>query len=345
MKIGLKDVAKEAGVSLSTASHALNGTAPLTRDVRERVIAAAQRLGYLEMRRNKASITALRSIVVAITEEAARQDDLNLVNWTLMGGLREECEKRAVRIVPCVSPGKLVDPARVKRVCQEERPQAVVVIHDDRPDLIRQLLQLPVPVVLVNGEDPSMRIDTITVQNRFGARLATEYLMSLGHRRILHMTWAGRTTIRRRHDGFIDAFLLAGLAPPTDFIIEAASYEPSAGEAAMRSFLETYPDRKGATAIFCAADNLALGCLKALESAGVKVPGQFSVFGCDDLLPATFSSPPLSTVHLPGARLGAAALDMIEQRLVSNDPLRPAQRLELGCKLVLRDSSAPPAKS
>lgn len=341
-KIGLREVAQEAGVSLSTASHALNGTAPLTNEVRDRVLSCAQRLGYLEKRRNKGSIASLRAIVLAVTGDAAPQSDLNLVSWTILNGLRQECERRAIRIVPSISPGNRIDANEIKRLSQTEKVDGIVILNDDRPELIKSLTHLPIPTVIINGEDPAMLLDTVTAGNRFGARQATEHLLSLGHRRILHLTWPGRTTIRRRLDGYIDAFLAANLPAPTDMVVEAASFEPEEGEKAIKALLEKDRSLRGATAIFCAADNLALGCLKALNDAGISVPNDISVLGCDDIMPAEFSVPPLSTVQLPSARLGAAAIGLMEQRVIANDALRPAHRLELGCKLVLRGSVAPP---
>ncbi|WP_027487608.1 LacI family DNA-binding transcriptional regulator [Allorhizobium undicola] len=342
-KVGLKDVAEAAGVSLSTASHALNGTAPLTQDVRDRILTAARQLGYLEKRRSKATIASLRSLLLAVNHDAAPRSDINLVSWTILNGLRQECERRAIRLVPLVSETTRIDAQDIKRLAKAENVDAIVVLNEDRPELTRALAQLALPVVLLNGEDPSMKLDTVTGENRFGARAATEHLLSLGHRRILHLTWgAGRTTIRRRQDGFIDAHLLAGLAAPLDMIVEAEGFEPMAGEKAIRAVFAEDRSLRGATAIFCAADNLAFGCLKALKDLGIRVPEDMSVLGFDDIMPGEFTVPPLSTMHLPTERLGAAALDMIEQRLIANDPLRPAHRLELGCRMVIRGSLSSP---
>lgn len=341
-KIGLREVAQNAGVSLSTASHVLNGTAPISLEVRDRVLNSAQRLGYLERRKSRATIATLRTILLAITSEAAPHSDLNLVSWTMLNGLRQECERRSIRIIPFVSAGNRIDPAEVRRIAQAENVDGIVVLNDDRPELIRALAQARTPLVILNGEDPSMLVDTVTGENRFGARQGIEHLMALGHRRILHLTWKGRTTIRRRYDGYADAYLAAGLSLPVDMVVEADGFEPVQGERAIRELLATDPILKGATAIFCAADNLALGCLKALAVAGLRVPEDISVLGFDDIVRGEFSSPPLSTIHLPVEHLGAAALGLLEQRLIANDPLRPAHRLELGCRLVLRGSVAPP---
>ncbi|WP_320197606.1 LacI family DNA-binding transcriptional regulator [Agrobacterium sp. rho-13.3] len=340
----LKDVAQAANVSLSTASHALNGTAKLTVDVRERVLEAARTLGYLENRRQKATISTLRVVLLAMTQDAAPQSDLNMVSWTMLNGFRRECEKRGVRIVPFVSGSNRIDPDEVREAADAGSVDGIVVLNDDRPQLVQALAAQQRPVVLINGEDPAMIVDTVTAENRFGARLGIEQLLNLGHRKILHITWKGRTTIQRRYDGYRDAFLGAGLAAPVDMIFEAEGYEPDRGEAAIHHLLQENPPLRGATAIFCAADNLALGCLKALSDAGISVPQDISVLGFDDIMPAAFSAPPLSTIQLPADRLGGAALSLLEQRLIANDPSRPAHRLELGCRLVLRDSIAPPPR-
>ncbi|AYM13869.1 MULTISPECIES: LacI family DNA-binding transcriptional regulator [Agrobacterium] len=343
-KTTLKDVAQQANVSLSTASHALNGTAPLTTLVRERVLEAARSLGYLENRRQKATIATLRVVLLAMTNDAAPQSDLNMVSWTMLNGFRRECERRGIRIVPFVSATSRLDPVAVAQAADADNVDGIVVLNDDRSQLVQALSALGKPVVLINGEDPAMIVDTVTAENRFGARLGIEHLLSLGHRNILHITWKGRTTIRRRFDGYSDAFLAAGFPVPADMVIEVESYEPQWGETAIRRLLAEERPLRNATAIFCAADNLALGCLKALTEAGVRVPDDVSVLGFDDIMPAAFSAPPLSTVQLPADRLGGAALSLLEQRLVAADPTRPAHRLELGCRLVLRGSIAPPPK-
>jgi LacI family purine nucleotide synthesis repressor len=237
-----------------------------------------------------------------------------------------------------VSASNRIDPAEVRRSAEAEKVDGIVVLNDDRPELIRSLAALQTPLVILNGEDPSMLVDTVTGENRFGARQGTEHLLSLGHRRIMHLTWKGRTTIRRRYDGYTDALLAAGIPISPDMVIEAEGFEPVQGEKAIARILAEDCDLRGATAIFCAADNLALGCLKALSDAGIRVPEDVSVLGFDNIILGEFSSPPLSTVQLPSDRLGAAALGLLEQRLLANDPLRPAHRLELGCRLVLRGS-------
>lgn len=341
-KIGLKDVAREADVALSTVSHVLNGTAPISTEVRERVLEIARRLGYLEKRKAKASIATLNVVLLAMPKDVAPENELNLVSWNILNGLRKECERRGIRIVPLVGEAPRLDAAPIIALAKAETVNGLVVFNDDRPELLRKLHATGLPIVLINGEDPNMLVDSVTPENRFAARQGTSWLLTNGHRRILHMTWRGRTTIRRRCDGFVDAFVDHGLPPPAGMVLEADGYTPEMAERAIDTWLKAAsPDFDGVTAIFCAADNLALGTLRALSRHGIKVPEQISVMGFDNIMLGEFSNPSLATIHVPLDRLGASAVALLEQRLLENDPDRPAHRLELGCRLVIRGSVRP----
>jgi LacI family transcriptional regulator, purine nucleotide synthesis repressor len=342
MKPGLKDIAKAAGVAISTVSHVLNGTAPISDSVRERVLGVARQLGYLERRRSKTMMSPLSGLLLALPVDCADTSDTNLVSSTIVAALQRECRLRSIRLVIHVSETNRIDPAEIAALAADRSIQGVVIFNDDRSDALRLIAATGLPAVLMNGEDPEMSVDTVTPSNRHSAYLAARHLIQLGHRRILHLTWPGRGTIRRRVDGFRDAMREAGLPCGDDLILEVASYRPTDAEAALDLLLAEDPGLRGATAILCAADNLALGTLKALARHGIRVPHDCSVLGFDDLKPCELSRPPLSTVHVPLDQMALVALNLIEQRLLANDPARVAARVELGCRLVHRASVASP---
>jgi DNA-binding LacI/PurR family transcriptional regulator len=342
MKPGLKDIAKGAGVAISTVSHVLNGTAPISDSVRERVLGVARQLGYLERRRTKTMMSPLSGLILALPADTADASDTNLFSATIISALKQECKRRSVRLVVYVSDSGRLDPQEIAALAIDRSLQGVVLLNDDRPDLLRLIAATGLPAVLVNGEDPEMSVDTVAPSNRYSAYLVTRHLIQLGHRRILHMTWPGRGTIRRRVDGYRDALREAGLPLDDDLILEVGGYRPADAEAALASLIARESGIRGATAIFCAADNLALGTLKLLAKRGIRVPHDCSVVGFDDLKPGELSRPPLSTVHVPLEHMALAALNLIEQRLIANDPARVATRLELGCRLVHRASVASP---
>lgn len=337
MKPGVKEIAKQAGVAISTVSHVLNGTAPLSKEVRDRVLQAARQLGYLEQRRVRASISALTDVVLAIPESATPQMDSNMLTVSILNSLRQECERRSIRVVPAVGAGNKVDVAAVRGLLRTESPQGIILYADDRPELLQAIAGFDVPTVLVDGEDPSMTVDTVVPANRFGAQHATRFLLQLGHSNTLHLTWKGRPVIQRRLDGYLDAYREAGLTLPDDAVVDAGAADFAAGAAAVTRLLERDGGLRGATALFCASDNLARGAIEALERQGLSVPDDVSIIGFEDLLPGELSRLPLTSVHVPIDQLAPTALTVIEQRILAvPTSSRAMVRLEIGCRLIQR---------
>ncbi|GGF45484.1 LacI family transcriptional regulator [Youhaiella tibetensis] len=338
-KVGIKDVADRAEVAVSTVSHVLNGTAPISPEVRARVLDAASAIGYLAKRREKAAIAVLRSVLLAVPSDTLPHNEHNLYSWTLLSTLMRECERRAIHIVPLevdrprVSGARLVERARAAKV------DGILLLNDDRRELLHEIAEARIPAVLMNGEDQEMQIDSVTPGNRFAAQYATNWLIQQGHRSIMHLTWEGRSTIRRRRDGFLDAFRANGLSLETAYIHHAAGYMPEMAEAAIDRWIERHEGMGGITAIFCAADNLALGVMKSLRRNSFAMPEDVSVIGFDGVALGELTSPPLTTVSVPLEHMGNAALHLLEQRIVNANTVLPAHRLELGCKLTIRGSA------
>jgi LacI family purine nucleotide synthesis repressor len=343
-KVGIKDVSREADVAISTVSHVLNGTASISPAVRTRVLEAARRLGYLAHRQAKASITALDKVLLAVPPDALPQNDVNLVSWTVLSVLSKESERRGIKLVPLSLEGvtssakPIVDAARAAGV------DGIILLNADRRELLEGIAASGLPTVLINGEDHSMQLDSVTPGNRFAARLATDWLIRQGHRKILHLTWKGRATIRRRGDGFVDAFNDSGLPVEDAQFLFADGYEPRLGEKAIADWLAQNHGLGDATAIFCAADNLALGAMRGLQNAGYRIPEDISVMGFDGVAPGEFTTPALTTIDVPFDQMGPAALHLLEQHVTDVATDRAAQRLELGCRLVVRKSVGAPAK-
>ncbi|HEY9011652.1 MAG TPA: LacI family DNA-binding transcriptional regulator [Devosia sp.] len=331
-------MAEAADVAVSTVSHVLNGTAPISAEVRERVLDAANSLGYLARRREKAAIAVLRSVLLAVPSDTLPHNEHNLFSWTLLSALMRECERRAIRVVPMEIDRPQVSGALVVEEARRAEVDGILLLNEDRPDLLHEIAGSRIPAVLMNGEDHEMQIDSVTPGNRFAARYATNWLIGQGHRNILHLSWEGRSTIRRRRDGFLDAFRANGLPLDLAQVHLARGYLPELGAEAIRGWLDEHGGLGGITAIFCAADNLALGAMSALDSAGIKMPRDVSIVGFDGVALGEFTVPPLTTVSVPLDYMGISALHLLEQRIVNAALAPPAHRLELGCRLTIRGS-------
>lgn len=337
-KIGIKDVSREAGVALSTVSHVLNGTAPISAEVRNRVLEAARRLGYLAKRQQKGAIASLSTIYLAVPPGNLPHNDINLVSWTLLTALSRECERRGIKIV-AHSGAPDLNAAEILAGAKAANAEGIILVFDDNPKLLKALAASDFAVILLNGEDPAMSVDTVAPANRYAARLATEWLLSRGHRRILHLTWRGRSTIMRRVDGFHDAYAEHGLPMEFGRVIYAGGYEPDHAKEALRDFIHKHGGLDGHTAVFCAADNLAIGALGELQAQGFEIPRDIAVVGFDGVAPGDLTVPSLTTVRVPLDALAASTLKALEQRLLVVNLDQPTARIELGCRLIERDSA------
>lgn len=336
-KVGIRDIAERAGVAMSTVSHVLNGTASISEEVRGRVLEVASDMGYLARRQAKGAIATVTKVMVAVPAEAMPEKDTNLVSWTILSALTRECATRGVQMVPyALAEG--VDPKQVVQAAQEAGVSGLVLLNDDRSSLLATIGASGMPAVLINGEDANMRIDSVTPGNRFAAEKATNWLIGQGFQQILHLTWEGRKTVRRRLDGYRDAMKDAESRVAPAKVLFADGFDPKCAEERIAEWLQSEGAPDSPTAIFCAADNLAFGAMTALKQAGLRVPEDVSVMGFDGVALGEFHAPALTTVSIPLQQFATEALSLLEQRIVSGNAPRAARRVELGCDVVVRSS-------
>jgi LacI family transcriptional regulator len=192
-----------------------------------------------------------------------------------------------------------------------------------------------IPVVAIDPHAGRGGPATVDSDNRGGAKLATEYLIGLGHRRIAHIR--GRVDLestRQREQGYRSALKAAGI-PFDPGIVSAGEYRMQEGASAARELL-TGENRP--TAIFAANDLSAIGALATARELGFRVPEDLSVMGYDDIPDAAAADPPLSTVAQPLATMGATALRVLIKLLSGAEGQR---HLKLKTKLIVRDTTGP----
>jgi DNA-binding LacI/PurR family transcriptional regulator len=174
------------------------------------------------------------------------------------------------------------------------------------------LLASPVPVVVLNTEPGGLPVPLITSDNRGGARLAAEHLLGLGHRRLAYVR--GRASFSAdvpRVEGFRAACAAAGLRPD-DWLELRGDGGVEGGERAARELIAR---DDGTTAVACFNDTTAIGVLRALRTAGIRVPADISVIGCDDITAASWVTPALTTVAQQKAEMGRLAVERLAAML------------------------------
>lgn len=326
MAVHLDLIASEAGVSVPTVSKVLNSRPDVALATRERVTAVLERHGYAIRPRATTGFLDVRVVSLdgAWSEAVVR-------------GAVEAARAHGKDVVLAVepSPDDCDDWVRHALARGTDGLLSVVAVPSD--DARRALAEAGVPLVVV---DPLHRAPegtlSIAATNFQGAFDAAQHLLALGHRRIATITGSlDQDNAIARLAGFQAAMLQAGLRVDDELIVRA-HYGMDQGLAATNTLLAL---AQPPTAIFAASDDTAIGAIHALHEQGLRIPEDISVIGFDDLPPAGWTDPPLTTIRQPLAQMGAAAVDALVQLRLGRTP---AARTELSTTLVVRSSTAPP---
>lgn len=348
MKPTIRDVAREAGVSVATVSRVLNGSGPVHEETRERIRAVARALRYVPD-------SAARSLITRRTETlgVVLPDLYGEFFSEVMRGLDQAARRRGYHVLVSSSHA---DRAEIEAAvgAMMGRVDGLVVMAPD-VDAAALAANLPesLPVVLLNsgqgGEEEgdvvgavaaTIPFDVVDVDNYGGARAAVRHLLAQGHSRVAIIKGAERNhDARERLRGYRDALAGAGLEAPPRWEI-AGDFTEGAGHEAARRVLKMRPRP---TALFAANDTMAIGALSALREAGARVPEDVAVVGFDDIPLARYMSPPLTSVHVDITRLGGRAverlLEIVADGAAGAEGRRSARRREtLPTTLVVRES-------
>ncbi|WP_062214476.1 LacI family DNA-binding transcriptional regulator [Streptomyces sp. NBRC 109706] len=330
--VTITEVAARAGVAISTASKALNGRGQLRAETRERVLAAANELGY-QPNALARSLVQRRSFTVGLlsTESADR------FNIPLHLGIENALGAGRVSVFLC--DGR-ADPLRERFYLESllaRRVDGIVVTGvrtDARPPL--SATPLPVPVVYAYSRSTDPGDLSVLPDDEQGAGLAAEHLLAAGRRVFAHITGPmDFAAVRDRLAGFRAALAEAGLELP-DRRVYSGPWREAFGRDATADLLERHPE---VDAVFCGSDQLARGVLDTLREGGRRVPHDVGVVGFDNWGVLTEDArPPLTSVDMNLQELGELAarrlLSMIEGH-------RESGLLRQPCRLVVRDSGAP----
>jgi LacI family transcriptional regulator len=333
----ISEVARRAGVSITTVSRVLNPVAayPVAPATRRRVLAAASALQYSPSALARALVTRRSRMIGVLLGDIVDPYFAEIVR-----GIEDVARRTGYLIVICNTARDPGTERRYVTVLREHRADAIIFLGGDifdpstRRALQRELESLPAygAVALAVAGDHA-ELPAIDIDHAAGAREMVRYLVGLGHRRIgLVSGPLSVSTARYRRDGFVESMTAAGLASD---LIEEADFAYAGGQAAGQRLLEHAP-----TAIFAANDQMALGVLAACRNAGVVVPDAISVVGFGNTSSAEHAVPALTTVSMPRHQLGVEAMQAVIDALETEQPRIFPRRLPF--HLVIRESSAPP---
>jgi LacI family transcriptional regulator len=332
----IRDVAKLAGVSISTVSLALSDSGRVSPATREKIWAAAETVGYAPNALAQSLKSGRSSLIGMVMAD---------ISNPFFGRLLSEVERVALNaghlVIVCDSGG---DPSRERAILQHlsnQRVAGIVLSTLSRgPDHMEHLRRLTMPFVLVDQKVEGVEADFVASDNVLASAILTEHVIRFGHRRIAHI--AGRTglwTAERRLQGFVDTMRAAGIEPDQSLIVDG-DYEGEAAYAqAMR--LLTRADRP--TAIIAANNVMALGALQAMNDLGFKCPEEVSLTSIDDVPWGNVIQPRITMVVQPVDEMARIATAFLLERINGRGgPVIPPRNHILIPKLVVGHSVTRP---
>jgi len=335
--ITIRDVAAKAGVSTATVSRALASPEQVSPEARARVMAAIKTTGYTPNAMARSLRARSTKIVLVLLPGMS-----NTFFTPILNAIEDTLWSAGYGMIMGDTGHSVSDFVREKehhylRLIRSGQVDGVILFTGRLPhDEASALSPGQIPMALVCNEIPGeKRISVFDVANRATARTAVDYLIAHGHRRIAHISGPSKNVEAiARGKGYRDA-LCAAAIPLDETLIWGDNFRFHAGVTAGNRFLEL---GRPVSAVFAAADDAAIGFIKTVQQAGVRVPEDISIIGFDDIDLAEMIEPPLTTMRQPREELGRAAARDLLKRMASGGADLPPTRLRLDCALVERSS-------
>lgn len=328
----IKDIARVARVSHSTVSRALQNSPLVNARTAEIIRQIAHESGYRASAVARGLVTkrtlTIGLVVTTIADPFASE---------VACGIEQAASDLGYSVFLADSNA---DPNREQQIVQsfaERRVDGIVVTSSRVGALYLPLLsEMGVPIVLVNNQHPGAFVHSVMIGNVAGSRAAANHLIGLGHRRIAYMgDQFGYQSDAERLEGYRQALDEAGIPFHHELVVRGNG-KPEEAVRAMETLL-ALPERP--TAVCCYNDMSAVGAMRAIHLAGLRVPEDISVVGFDDLFLSSYTQPRLTTVRQPMRRMGLLAMESLFRLMSGEDS---AIRVTVDAELIVRESTAPP---
>lgn len=319
-KTSIKDIAREAGVAISTVSFVINGKDVVSEKTKKKILKAINKLNYrtniiarsLRTKSTKAIgvivpdiATPFTSQVVKSMEELARKRGYTLILGCSYYNIEEEVNQVNLFI------DKLVD--------------GIIFFNGyDNYDFVKKISERKIPILALDREFRINEFPAVTIDNVSAMEKAIDYLYENGHRDIGLVTFSGdkQTVVKRRMEGYIKGLKNNNLSFKSDYILDDEGSRLHEIEYTYKVFTDFLNKNKKITAIVTISDYHAYGAIKAIKEMGLKIPEDISIVGYDNIIFSNFVDPPLTTVKQPKKEMGRVGmkllLDLIEGKRIKN---------------------------
>lgn len=328
----IKDVAREAGVSVASVSRVVNGHENVTPETRARVREVVDRLRFVPHSGARGLATRRTHVIGVLLPDLYGGYFSELIR-----GIDGAARKWGLHLLLSSSHGDSEEMAAAIRAMRGRVEGLLIMAPSTDASQLGEGLRAGVPAVFMNSRTPSREATSLSIDSYGGARAMTRHLIESGHRAIVHLAGpADNFDADERRRGYRDE--LAKRLPGTRPQIVQGDFTETTGYSAAREIAAMTPRP---TAVFAANDMMAVGCLSAFGAAGIAVPGDIAVAGFDDIPLAAFVRPALTTMRARIAELGRDALTQLAVAIEATDTYAPVTQT-FQPELIIRDSTTPP---
>lgn len=341
----IRDVAREANVSLSTVSKVLNGkaNAKFAADTRERVFAAAHRVGYTP----NAAARGLAGKPMDAVGVIMAYDQLSVTSDPYLGpcldGILQINKERRQKTVLFTEDSWDHALRHISSYLDGHCDGLLVIIPRMDTEVVNELVRRNANVVLVGDSREDERLVTVDVDNVAASRKMVEYLISLGHSRIaIFCGNADFLSNPQRMEGYRQALAAANIPWREEYVFPG-EYFREFGARNARLFLEMFRDhpQKRPSAIFCLNDSIGRGAIEVFQAEGVRIPEDLSIAGFDDNVYACSAAPHITTMRHDIRSVGKRAAEVLLDRI--SGQLAVGSTVHVTADLLIRETTAPPA--
>ncbi|KMS51141.1 transcriptional regulator [Novosphingobium barchaimii LL02] len=334
----IKDIARVAGVSVATVSRALSTPSLVRPATIERIEAAIADLNY-EPNHLAAGLRRQRSdnVIVAVPSI------FNPFTSAFVEGIENVARANKMRVLLGITEGDIDTLNKYVSMIAGKQADGMILLEKTLPDIVRNpptKSKMP-PLVAACEYPPDITLPRVRTDDHEASALVVGHLAELGHTRIAAITGPLDQFMSKDRLSGYKLGLLRARIEVDEAIIATGDFSLQSGYDAMLRLLDADPQF---TAVTCANDEMALGALSALQQRGISVPDEMSVTGFDDLRFGAFSSPPLTTVHIPTVEIGEAAMRLMLDSLLQPDQVSASREVILPHRLIVRQSTAAPKK-
>lgn len=331
MPVTIKDVAKMAGISISTVSRVVNNSKPVSSEIRDKVLQIIRETGYVPNPVARSLVMKKSQLIGVLVPDIS-----NLFISELLNGIEEICKMYGYDVLLCNTYGETEEELKYINLLKSKQVAGVVFVSSKLEKIcVDALVESKIPCSYISKNAKDFDIYSVCIDHEKASYDMTEYLISKGNRKIAFLRASVDDNIEdsERYKGYKEAFQANGLKPDKSIVLQGDGTGES-GYALTAQLIEknNLPD-----AIFASSDEMAIGVIGALVDNGIQIPKDVSVAGYDDIKMASLMRPTLTTIKQPIYDMGAVSVRMVV-KLINEETIENKINI-LPYELIQRQSS------